>query len=524
MYSPPGYSTLKIGFKQIIENDYRIQFDEEEMKRHTVAQFDNMLMRQIRLLTGDMRKFNKYIIFVECAGAKTRQKEMRKLIYRGFKVNKQEFVMSERSASMTRSGILSFVDKRIARDLDLRVTMGMEVGETSISKYTSYRGLMLSSCHCIEGWVPKIIVVPDKMLTIQGQNIRYVCDRSIHYQDTKTGEDRIWKQKDIARDTRDIEINAFDGCGIAHPDIMREIAERIGTTEKITSAILRGPGLKGVIHAMDYQSFYAERGVESVKDIWGVEHDVGPGAEPMVILTEGQYKFYKYFNKTGTSADWDEYWNQFYKNQHCIGVAKWNYQIENEPLYTRMNYQVLQDLDLPYEKFQQLANYSVDWYEKISCGDPVYVYCFLGMFADRHKPLNNYCEAVLKNPEMLKEEGVRKYIKNLMKKYREEFNCGKLWLKATFKFMAPDLIMLMEHIAGLPLKGCLEEDEFYSFDRNGILEGERLIERNPHICKSEHVILKCANNDVIEKYCGHLANVAMINCKSITPQRLNGAD
>ena len=294
------------------------------------------------------------------------------------------------------------------------------------------------------------------------------------------------------------------------------------------------PYFKGVLNQMDYETFFAERGVRFIKDIWGVEHDVSPGAEPKIIACESMYKGYKYFKKTGTIADWEEYWYQFKKNKHCIGIAKWQFDIDTEPLYTRGNYQILQDLDLPTydlngpdlpdDDFRHLADYSIDWVEKIENGDPVYTYCFLGMLADRHKPLNNYCAAILKNPEMLKEEGIRKYITNLLGKYKDDMKCGKLWLRGSFKFLAPDLIMLMEHIAGLPLKGALEADEFYSFDRTGTTLGERLIERNPHICKSEHVILKGVTNPLLEKYCGQLVNTLIVNCKSITPQRLNGAD
>ena len=64
--------------------------------------------------------------------------------------------------------------------------------------------------------------------------------------------------------------------------------------------------------------FFAERGVRFITDIWGVQHDVSPGAEPLMILTEGQYKGYSYFNKTGTIADWEEYWYQFKKYNHCL--------------------------------------------------------------------------------------------------------------------------------------------------------------------------------------------------------------
>lgn len=524
MFAPPIYIVRKLPFADIVSSNYNLQLGDDEQKKYLIKQSDNLLFRQIRLITYEHEKYNKFIVFVDCSSGKNHPKEMRKLIQNGFKIGRQEFIVSERSASMVRTGILSFVDKHVERELSRRISMGMEVGKTALSKLYAYKGLALSSCHCIENWYPNIVVVPDCMITIPAQKIKYVYDKHIQFVDANTGADREWIQKDIAQTEKDIEINAFDGCGLAHPLIMQEISRRIGSDEVISSAILRGPGLKGVIHSMDYERFFASRGVRFITDIWGVQHDVSPGADPMIILTEGQYKYYKYFKKTGTIDDWEEYWFQFRKNQHCLGIAKWNFSSELEPLFTRLNYQVLQDLNLDYDDFKHLADDSIDWYERIAAGDPLYTYCFLGMKADKHKPLNSYCEAILKNTEMLKEEGVRDYILGLLQKYKDEFKCGKLWQRATFKFLAPDLIMLMEHIGGLPLKGCLESNEFYSFDRTGIFSGERLIERNPHICKSEHVILTATNNELLETYCSHLVNVAIVNCKSITPQRLNGAD
>ena len=179
---------------------------------------------------------------------------------------------------------------------------------------------------------------------------------------------------------------------------------------------------------------------------------------------------------------------------------------------------------MPYEDFRHLADYSIDWVEKIISGDLLHTYCFLGLMADNHEPKNDYVAAILKNPEMIKEPTVKKYLLNLLSKYRNDMKCGKIWLKATFKFAAPDLIMLMEHIGGLEPRGCLAADEFYSHDKHGAIIGERLIERNPHICRSEHVILRGTQNELINTYCAHLDNVCMINGYSITAQRLNGAD
>lgn len=198
--------------------------------------------------------------------------------------------------------------------------------------------------------------------------------------------------------------------------------------------------------------------------------------------------------------------------------------LDEEPVYTRANYQILQDLDLPFDEFAPLAAYSVHNMERILSGEPVALYAFLGLYADQHKGLNQYMEALLKDRRMIDEESVRNYIFSLIDKTIDEMKCGKLYLKACFKFIAPDLIMLMEHIGGLSPTGCLAADEFFTFNREGEFNGEYLIERNPHICRSEHVILNAVNNDLTNKYCRHLVNVCMVNGHSITPQRLNGCD
>lgn len=523
MYSPPLYTVRKFALKFIIDNEFDIRLSPDDEKQYYINQQDNMLFRQIRLITENTDKFNKYVVFVDCKGGKSYESELRSIVINGFNIGNSHFVFGERSASMVRTSILSFVDEGIYKELNEKVTMGIEFDTTVLSKYYAYRGLMLSSCHCIENWIPKIVVVPDCYRIIPNQRIKYVYDKETEFID-KSGNNRKWVQKDIAETTKDIEINAFDGCGIAHPIIMQTIRECLNVSEGLTSAIIRAPYIKGVIHEMDYVEFFKERGVVNITDIWGIEHGVTENSEPMIIMCESMYKGYKYFKHYGDVRDWEHYWEMFKKYNHCIGIAKWNYSVDEEPLYTRGNYQILQDLNLTYEQFALLAHDSIEWVQKIIDNDIFYTYCFLGLFCDSHNTTDIYIKALLKNPDMLKEYGVRNHLISLVEKKINEMKCGKLLLNASFKFLAPDLIMLMEHIGGIEPNGCLKEDEFFSFNSNGVFEGDRLIERNPHICKSEHVILKAAHNNLTDKYCGHLANVCMVNCKSITPQRLNGAD
>ncbi len=525
MFAPKLYTVLKLEFRDIANADFDLMILPNDLEKYCHKQQDNQLFRQIRLITGESGKFNPYILFVECGGHGTRQELFSKMITDGFVVNGNRYVVCERSASMTRQSRLSFVDSRIADKLDKRISMGISFADkpTVLSKWYAYRGLMLSSCHCIEGWRPKFIVIPDCYRIIPDQTIKYIYDKETTFED-KEGNIRLWTQKDVAEGTRDIKINCFDGCGIHHPALSNSIKDLLNSRTLPTSILLRLPYIKGLSHEVDYVSYYRDKGISSIRDIWGIEHSVLPDAEPMFILTESMYKGYKYFKNKGTSEDWAEYWRQFDKHNHCVGIAKWNFSIEEEPVYTRANYQILQDLKLPYEQFKKLADYSIDWIEKIIEGDIFYTYCFLGLLMDRHKPINDYGKAILKNPEMMKEKGVRDYIISLIEKYKDELKCGKLWVKGCFKFFVPDLIMFLEHAGGLPLNGFLEPDEFYGYDYQGEIVGERVIERNPHICHSEHVILTGVKRKDFTKYFSRLINVCIVNSKSIIAQKIQGAD
>lgn len=505
----------------MIDYEYHVP-SESDLDRFVVNQQDNMLFRQIRLITGDCSKHNDYIIFVNCKSGKSHHDAIAALVRNGFWIGERHYINSERSASMVRTSILSFVCESIHDELTRRVVMDVEFDKTVLSKWYAYRGLMLSSCHCLDLWKPRIIIVPDCYSIIPQQKIKYVYDKHVMFE--KDGKTIPWVQKDITTGIRDIEINCFDGCGIHHPDITDQVRGMLDIPSDPTSILWRAPFIKGVTHEMDYVSFFRERGVREIVDVWNVRHDVSPSAPPAIIMCESMYKGMKYFKRNKDVSDWERYWEIFDKYNHCIGVAKWNFSLQEEPLYTRANYQILQDLDLSYEEFASLAKYSIDWMTNILTGDPVSLYAFLGLFADQHRGLNLRMEALLKNREMINETGVRQYIMSLIYKTIDEMKCGKLYLKACFKFEAPDLIMLMEHIGGLPLRGCLESDEFFTFNREGQFDGEFLIERNPHICKSEHTILTAVNNDLTKQYCSHLVNVAMLNSKSITAQRLNGSD
>ncbi len=519
--SPPLYTIRKFSFRDIIKSNYdlKIPFDAEKM--YYINQQDNMYFRLVRLITGVTTTYNPYVIFVDCKGCRTYKEQITHIIRNGFTVNGVRYVITEKSASMSRNAILGFVDSAIEPEINRHISMDLQMKSTVICKYLAYRGLMFSSCFNLENWYPKVIVVDDYEKIVPNQLIKYAIDVEKEYIDKTTGEIKKYKEKAIKEGYQDVNILPFDGCGLFHPQIGAEIRERLGVEKGVTSVMIRANFIKGVIHEMAYDKFLESRGVSEIKDIWGVYHDA---SEPMIILTKSMYKGYKYFKNSSNISDWINYWAKFKEYNHCIGITKWNDSVEDEDVYKEINYQILQTLDLDYDDFCSLAEESVDWATKIVHGDKIYTNCFLGLYSNKHKPSNDYMKAILKNQKMLDDPCVRKYIKGLLTKTIDRFKCGRLFLRASSRILTPDLVMLMEYIGGMEPIGCLNAGEMYSRGIDGVCRGEWIIERNPHLSKSENCVLEGVYGADIAEYCSHLEGITMINGYDITLQRLNSAD
>ena len=516
--SPTLYEILKFKLRDLVKNDFNISLSISQERNFIIKQQDNGIFRQIRILTDTNYYFNSYLIFVDCKGYKTMMPELELLLRNGFIYNNKHYVVTERSASMARNGILGFVDKEIQSKLNDAITMDLEIEKTVISKYVAYRGLMFSSCFFIEGVLPNIIIVDDYETTIPNQNIKYVIEKELSYTDKDTNELKTYINKDIEEGNKDIDICPADGSGINSHEISKVWAEQLGLEHVPCLYMIRLPFMKGLTISVDFKSFYKKRGIEFITDIWGIQHNIN---DIDCIWTKSMYKGIKYFNKYKDFRDWENYKNKVYKYNHALGIAKWNFRYEEEPIYTRVNYQYMQTLNITHDDMLELADYSKEWAEKIISGNEIYTYNFLGLNSNSANAQNKYMKAILLNPRMLNDIRIQNYLYTLLKKYIQEFKIGKLWIKGNFKVVIPDIILLLEHIGGLAPVGCLKANEFYGY---GLESKEHLIDRNPHICRSEHTILKCVNNDLINEYLSHLENVCMLNGYDITMRRLNGCD
>ncbi len=498
-----------------------MHLDEEQMKFYTINQQTNALFSQIQRITNDYSIFMKYVVFVDCKNLKNKKDIMTKVLLDGFKFNDVGYVVSEKSASMSRQAILMFVRESISKELDEIVTMGTSIKETVLAKYLAYRGLMLSSSWNIENFKPYCVIVEDYYKIIPNQKIIGAIEVEKKFIN-KDGKEITYKERVTKEEVKDVEINCFDGSGVCHPRVVDKIQESLQCEYRPNVFIFRMPYCKGLLAEVNFVKFYEERGIYEITDLWGKKHSI---YNIDIIMTKSQYKAYGYFNKTGTYADYEYYWEMFDKYSHSFRVAKINYSFDNEPTVTKLNYQVLQTLNLDKETFISLADYSKEWVEKIVGGeDIVSTMCFLGLKNNKFKLSSSYAKAILKNPEMIKDPMVKKYLRKLLSKTINDFKTGRIYVSGSFQFLFGDMIALLEHIGGLEVKGVLEENEFFSQDINGVKLGEYSLHRNPRITSSEGRRLIGVSNQNLEEYATGLSNVIMINHKSLTLNALNGSD
>lgn len=153
MTSPELFRVIQIPLSLLVDCDYRLDIEEEKLPYYLVRQGDCALFNQIRRIRGEVweRDFIiRDIIFGDCGAILKDRDIATAIVKQGIIFNRQHYMVGDRSASMKRNGICSFVNSEIFFELDSALTMGIDTSnEVVYSKWTSYRGLYLSSGHII---------------------------------------------------------------------------------------------------------------------------------------------------------------------------------------------------------------------------------------------------------------------------------------------------------------------------------------------------------------------------------------
>jgi hypothetical protein len=497
----------------------KVDLKEYERDEYSIKQQYNHLFRII-LNNKDnedtKNKIIKDVLFIDCKNHKNYMSELDSILKDGVVVDGTKYIYWGKSASMSRQGILGLVSEEMYDLIEAYAMMEIKFDKTVLSKFEAYKCLLLSSCFCIEEKLPYMIVVPDYENVIESVRIKYVDEEVKEYVDKKTGEAKTFAEKVIKDGVKDINNNVNDGSGLCSIEQAKKWSDYLSLNYTGCCFMLRVPYVKGLVIAVDFKKFYKQRGIQKIKDIWGKEHDID---KIDIILTESQYKGYKYFKQKGDYSDWERYLGLLNKYNYCIGISKINFSHKTEPKMTRCNYQTLQTLDIETQDLIDMSQYTREWIEKILSGDLLYVLKYLGLKEDS-QPDNIYMKSILLNPQMVNDIKIKSYLYGLLRKTIDEIKIGKIYIEGAFKFLVPDVVFMMEYIGGLNPIGCLNKGEMFAKQH----EGDYVLNRNPHLSKSEHVILNAVNNELTNEWCSNLENICMINSYDITAPRLNGAD
>ena len=454
------------------------------------------------------------------------------------------FVAFERSASMSRKNMLSFVRADLYEPLWERMTLGMKIGECQLAKLYAYNGLMFTSGRVIEhGFhmdADHVIVVDNPRSIVPDVAIVTVDD---------DGTDAPMRRYTRVEKTADIEVLEFDGEGLVSAELGYRLDPFGYEKHEHYSFQIRMPYIKGVVHEADFHALFAELGVTEIVDIEGVRH---PVSHVDMILTKSMCKGWGWMKENGLT--WREYLDRCRKYDHRLfvsgmdkrsrdGLTELNFQLLNTAAITAEEYRP-HDLPLGWDSSPEIAERT--WLTKET------ETAYYNAIANREWQLDYFCadrdnpeldivdqrriraEMLYKNPAFLSEHVFQKELADKAKQIRENYGIGKLMVSGDIRYLSDDLMRLLAIIARTTseqayrvlMRECLSGAEIYAPQPAYSVPEQLTILRNPHISRNEEALVTPLDpvGPLREKYLSILHYVAMVDSRSLIPDRLGGAD
>ena len=574
----PQYSILQISARTILncarktENGYRFYFDTDaEVNRSLVTrmpQDDCALYRQLLLVLGKensarygavIEALEQALVYLDFSGIFDRRavghvQELQELaewlfhpegIELDFGRGPVQFVAFERSANMSRENKLSFIRADLFEPMWERMTLGMTIGECQLSKLYAYNGLLFTSGRIIS---PDFFPVNADHVIVVDNPTNIVKDVSvITVEDDGTGEP-VRRYSRVEK-TMDVEVLEFDGEGLISADLARAFDPYSDEKHDHHSFQIRMPYIKGVVHEVDFHALFETLGVEEIEDIEGIRH---PVSQVDMILTKSMCKGWGWMKEK--SLSWREYLDCCRKYGHRLfisnmdrhskdGLTELNFQLLNTAAITTEEYR---PHDLP-DGWESSPKYMAQsWLTKATetayynaVANTGWQLDYFGAdkdnleldFGDKRKLR---AQLLYKNPAFLQERIFQKELEDKARQIREKYAIGKLQVSGDTRYLSDDLIRLLAIIAKPVSKKAFE-----------ILDAETLtgaqvyapkptypeqtyltISRNPHISRNEEALVTPLSpaGPLRDKYLSHLYYVAMVDSRSLIPDRLGGAD
>ena len=571
------YSIFQISARTILnlvqktKDGWRFYFDtNDETNQSAITktmQDDCAMFRQLLPLTDvpgeprlpDEEKLQSFLVYLDFTGIFDRRpvgrvkelQEMAELLFRPegiefvFYRGPVRFVAFERSASMSRNNKLAFIRADLYDAMWERMTLGMKIGRCQLSKLYAYNGLMFTSGQEIDRYSFRMdadhIIVVDNPRSI-------VKDVSVITVEDDGSEDPVRTYSRVEK-TMDVEVLEFDGEGLISAELGQSLDPYAYDKHDHHSFQIRMPYIKGVVHEVDFHTLLEELGVDEIEDIEGVRH---PVSRVDMILTKSMCKGWGWMKENGLS--WKEYLDRCRKYKHRLFVS--NMDRRGRDGLTELNFQLLNTAAITAEEYRP-HDLPAGWSSAPESTEEIWLtkatetayYNTLAntdwqlsyFHADEEDPELDYSDArklrarlLHKNPAFLAEKVFQKELADKARQIREKYGIGKLQVSGDTRYLSDDLMRLLaiivrptaEKAYRFLLRECLRGAEIYAPQPDYPMPEQVTILRNPHISRNEEALVTPMGNvgPIRKKYLSHLYYVAMVDSRSLIPDRLGGAD
>lgn len=558
------YSLNKVKIQDIIKHNYSINSAEHPKVLKSIRLPESLLFQQLNYVRGNKSteisesdehnkpnesdKSNEIseFIFVEAKRNKQREDKLKDLLRDGFKVDGNRYVRFGKSPSQGKDGITTFIKESLFDEMTERSKLGLNVEKCVISKYESYRSLIFSSCHIVENAkLPNIVIIDEYEKKLLNQKVRYAVNTKKETLNKETGEKVSYSVREIVEDYDDVNVSPFDGFGLHTSDVNELFSSAISETNKSKLFQIRMPFMKGVSVEFKLREYLKNiLGVNEIKDVFGKTHKVD---DIDCLWNTTMWKGYSYFKAEYGDSAWEVYLERVKQYGYGLGISKYSHYENDLKLYSRLNFQYLQCLDLINPKYIEkyktnnfdydildesnhgkiinMSKYTTDLIEKIVQGDKLLTLKFLGISSTEKVSKNqSYLEqAILINDEMLEDVSVVKMLKRRVDKTINMMKYGKIYVHGFYHTVIGDVIGYLEFAAGKEVKGCLKAHQFFA----KTLKPTKIASmRSPLVDASEVNIVNLIENEFLNEWFGHFKDqdIVMINMYDLSMQQQGGMD
>ena len=460
----------------------------------------------------------------------------------------------DKSASMSRKSVITFIEYSLKEEMDQRLTLGIFQADKTypLSKVYAYRGLYLSSGLRVEesefaGMKDErfrlredtVIVIPDSCHSSRKKEVTVYTEIKRNDGVPEYGTKTYQKK---GKETFDV--NCFDGEGLISPSYSEALGKYLEEhgmdgSEHATSFQIRLPFGKGMLHTVDFKKFCIEEfhmdpETVMILDAFGIPRKL---KDIEIILTESMFKAHKWVKSS--FGEWDEdgsliqdpmkeYFDRFEEYEHALYILRTDKSLFNEG-YVSLNYQFLNTGILTGEQFEGIVNDSLNQYVAKLEDDDDEKRRFIGSHRvarikdndglseekkkeeESQRIMAKYALMIQNHPEFIRDTKIKGMISSAAKSRYTDTMRGNVLVRGENRFLSGDLLCLLRDFAHLCITDEKDQNvkDFYTRFDSQRLRGdyflaplnvktgikwekgkEYAVLRNPHLSRNEQCALK----------------------------------